>query len=231
MNYYLNTNESLIRENGRKAITMTAEELKANFNKALGKLLQENDYSEEEIEEIINELWSVDFNSFGFSIAEYIDMNAQLMEDLSDIEFTNGMFWFEKPEDLDKLPEEHREEAMSNLTGLHTLENGFSFIGCYGSDGEGYENTATFAIIYHDGEKLRAYQPLCGNLYNADTKASLGHNREDEDNEQDAKFLRKELNNPNISYSELVYFQGNDELNYNWDLIKKDILSYFEIVK
>gem|GEM_PF-5269163 len=52
----------------------------------------------------------------------------------------------------------------NSLIGIHTLDNGLTFLGCAGGD-DGDE-IGTFFIIYYDGLQICAYMPKSGVAYN-----------------------------------------------------------------
>lgn len=57
------------------------------------------------------------------------------------------------------------------MLGLQTINNDYTFFGFeIGGDWE----YPLFAIIYYDGEKIRAYIPNCGNVVNLDFNCALG---------------------------------------------------------
>lgn len=66
-----------------------------------------------------------------------------------------------------------------NLTGMHTLENGFTFYGFFNSVDCG--PSCAFVIIYHDGNRLRAYVPTRGNTINVDVPCVIGVEEEEID--------------------------------------------------
>lgn len=207
---YVNISEDLIRHNGRKTVAMTVDEFKEKFSGSLAEILRGTGYSQEEIDEEIKGLWDGEY----CDLADIIDKDAQIVDDLSDIKFVCENFAFEV----------YRHENYPDLIRLQTLENGFSFIGFYG---QGESEYGVFCILYHDGTQIRAYQPLCGNTYNGKTNEAFGH-RDNEDDDfinSDTQFLREQWNDPNIVCDCTV------DIDRNWDLIKKDIMSYIEIVK
>lgn len=66
--------------------------------------------------------------------------------------------------------------------GFHTLDTGLTFLGLEcGGDWE----WPVFAIIYHDGKKLRGYVPSKGNAYHRETKSAYGSHIEEFGDEDD----------------------------------------------
>lgn len=99
-----------------------------------------------------------------------------------------------------------------------------------------------FGIIYFDGKKLRLYYPSCGNMYNADFNACFGGESYAKDFERKYKdYIKEQLGDEDDEiYHEVKslsdcyaekYFLSKDSVHYgfNWDLIKQDILSAFEV--
>jgi len=92
------------------------------------------------------------------------------------------------------------------------LENNLTFLGgVAGGDCQ----TPIFYILYYN-KKLRGYIPILGNLFNRITKFPLGYSLR-----SDTIFLRKETNIKDVS---------SISLEYNWDLIKKDLLTHFNVI-
>lgn len=58
------------------------------------------------------------------------------------------------------------------IAGLRQLSNGLSFVGCSGG---GDWEVPIFFIIYWDGQRLRAYVPTDGNVWNLSTRAAYGN--------------------------------------------------------
>ena len=93
----------------------------------------------------------------------FATLNAQVMKDLRKVDFST--------ENLEWLP----GEAYGNVGGIcgfQTLPNGLTYLGVTaGGDWE----SPLFFIIYHDGQKLRAYIPKDGNTWNLKTKMAYGN--------------------------------------------------------
>lgn len=96
------------------------------------------------------------------------------------------------------------------LVGFHTLENGLTFVGVeLGGDGE----YPFFTIFYFDGKKIRCYSPSYGNPVNLDTKSAFGN-----DGYTNSGCARC------IVYCK-KYGLNYNQIGYNWDAIKKDIMA------
>lgn len=201
---YINTDESLIKEGGRKSISLSTAELKEKVKSILIKAYKDQELSEREIKK---ELEHMESNGY-FDIYEFRETNRQLDKDLQKISF-----------DCENFGTNNDAFGEGSLLGFHTVKNGLSFIGCYaGGDWE----CPIFFIIYFDGKSLRGYIPMCGNLYNGDTKTVFG-NGEDysgESKNKDNLFLQKELSDKTVEYEDIV-----SDLDYNWEFIKKDIIA------
>lgn len=66
-------------------------------------------------------------------------------------------------------------EGIEKLIGLHTLENGLSYLGITaGGDWE----YPIFFMIYSDGQDLRGYIPKEGNTWNSANKSAFGNDEE-----------------------------------------------------
>lgn len=63
--------------------------------------------------------------------------------------------------------------ADTSLMGYHSEANGFTYLGCSAGDDSDYP---LFFVVYWDGNKLRAYIPTEGNLWNKKTKKAYGSN-------------------------------------------------------
>lgn len=135
------------------------------------------------------------------------------------------------------------------MLGLQTINNEYTFFGFeLGGDWE----YPVFAILYYDGELIRAYIPSCGNVVNLDFNCALG-SEIDLDRRDEIKFNKfTELysnifaNNPKrgIFYTDILedgeqleacYQMKYDldvnpeNLGYNWKLIQMDIQKMFKI--
>lgn len=96
------------------------------------------------------------------------------------------------------------------LVGFHTLENGLTFVGVeLGGDSE----YSFFTIFYFDGKKIRCYSPSYGNQVNLDTKSALGN-----DGYTNSGCARC------VIYCK-KYGLNCNQIGYNWDAIKKDIMA------
>lgn len=179
---FINTDEKLIRQGGRKTNRMSLLEFEGKITE---KFIQS------------------DCTEHGYSnMSQFLSVLPQVKKDISKIQFDLENSFNE--------PEEWMGEE--NLVGFHELH--IPILGCMaGGDWE----MPVFFIIYYDGKKFRGYVPACGNVYNRDTNEAIGN-----DEEADCIFLGNEI--PGIEYD-----PEEMELDYRWDLIKKDIVSRIEI--
>lgn len=91
-----------------------------------------------------------------------------IKKDLSVIEFDEENFNIDPNNLFGNYDKEH---LVDNLVGIHTLENGFTFLGCQaGGDWE----CEIFYVVYWDGKKIRAYFPPYGNTHNSDFMTAFG---------------------------------------------------------
>lgn len=126
-----------------------------------------------------------------FSMSQFLSVLPQVRKDILKIQFDFENSFIE-PEDW---------MGDDNFVGFQELH--IPFLGCMaGGDWE----EPVFFIIYHDGKKFRGYVPVCGNVFNRDTKEAIGN-----DEEADCEFL------------------AETELDYHWPSIKKDILFRIEV--
>lgn len=85
----------------------------------------------------------------------------------------------------------YKEQEMnkSSLLGYHTLENGLTFYGMYGTNDDYW---SVFFILYLDeNEKLAAYIPKSGNQYDEENQSAWSH--ESFDNDEDYEKKTEEL--------------------------------------
>lgn len=125
--------------------------------------------------------------------------------------------------------DENNGKFGEHLCGWHTLPNGLSFFG-YISAGDGM--SGAFNIIYFDGNHLRLYTPVRGNLINMDYKCAFG----DEgtmDEDLDERLMRK-YREAGIDVEEymdmdefwMVYpalYGFTDNPPYHWNAIREEI--------
>ena len=119
-----------------------------------------------------------------------------------------------------------------NLGGFHTLKNGLTFFGFFA--GEIY---ATFIIAYHDGNDVRLYTPVKGNLVNMDYQTALG----DEFNGDMEDDVRNDLinkhgifgNEPPLAdiYVQKYGFERMEleKVGFNFDAIQEDIMAAIKV--
>lgn len=134
-----------------------------------------------------------------------------------------------------------------SLVSSRTLENGLTF---YGFEMGGDWEYPVFAICYYDGKKIRFYIPSYGNPVNLDFKTAL--HSETESNivklssiikkYQKLNLLDKSINETNLQHKMLhgeidmaelycqKYALTSEDIGFNFDAIKKDIMSRIEIV-
>lgn len=182
-------------------------------------------------------------------------VNEEATDDESYLSFCEFVFLGKLAKDLGKVQfdfenysyqAEHKKykEDPNSLMGFQQLENGLCFCGCYaGGDWE----WPVYFIVYHDGNEFRGYIPKNGNPWNTDTKTAYGNFI---DEEKDAKNFIKQFPNIIDDITTKLYGKKYNELtkkeksqifdiieeefdglwpDYNWDLIKKDILERFEL--
>ena len=99
-----------------------------------------------------------DSDDFGYY--QYPTLTTTITKDLAKVSF-----------DCENV--EDAEDKFTPLTGIHTLDNGLTFLGV--SAGGDWEYPVFF-IIYWDGSKLRGYIPEDGNPYNSVAKCAYGNN-------------------------------------------------------
>ena len=134
--------------------------------------------------------------------------------------------------------------SADHLCGLHTLNNGFTFLGF---ETAGDEQMPAFGVMYHDGKQLRVYFPTYGNYVNLDFKCALGSEWDDEQARKAEKLYRKlgiwDEANPELfpyhtprwdalycaKYGLNVYDCFNWK-NINWKALREDIESRIEII-
>lgn len=121
------------------------------------------------------------------------ELQAIFEKDLKKVEFDCENFEYES-----KSPVLVDSKNPQNLIGWHTLDNGFSFLGCYGGGDWEYP---VFFILYWSGKEVRAYIPDKGNVYNHQIKQAYGNNEE-----SDTEALGGELDDvrPDFNYVELI---------------------------
>lgn len=142
------------------------------------------------------------------------------------------------------------------LSGLHTLDNGLTFLGFVaGGDWE----LPVFSIVYWDGKDLRGYTPLSGNIFNPVSKTAFGS---EEEREYGTEQSQLPLSNKEISKIKKVLTEARssetqkiakeisvlateydryraysrikilfNEVDFNWDRIESDIRNRIEVVK
>lgn len=131
-----------------------------------------------------------------------------------------------------------------NMCGLHTLNNGFTFLG-FSTAGD--EQMPAFGILYYDGKRIRLYFPSYGNYVNLDFNCALGSECDYTKEERVEKKYRKlgiwDENNEDLfefdspcwdalycaKYGLDVYESFNWD-NINWDALIQDIESRIEII-
>ncbi|RGO68112.1 hypothetical protein DXB08_23830 [Hungatella hathewayi] len=157
---FINDNQkSRIKIGGRKAVRISKGELTLKILEAHSKCK----YSSP-----ISRLDEVRF---------FKGLSPQIEKDLSVIVFDEENFTISHEE----MFGDYDEDA---LMGIHTLENGLTFLGCQaGGDWE----CPIFYIIYWDGKQLRGYIPIYGNSYNSDFMTAFG-------SEGDNERIRRNIN-------------------------------------
>lgn len=152
-----------------------------------------------------------------FTIEEFIPACDHLPEEILDelnAEVTNSVGGnYSRWSDIHK----EKEKNPSSLLGYHTLENGFTFYGMYGTNDGAW---SVFFIVYLDENgHLRGYIPKEGNQYCHDSNEAWGWDCslfEDED-------FREEK-------EEELYNLMEKGIYFDYEQIKEDILKNIKIV-
>lgn len=210
----INMDKRLIRVGGRKSVEITEDELLDIIFDVHQK--EEPDDYENEDKEYFDE------SDVNLSILKCV---SKLEKDLSKIRF-----------DSENFNCCNNDEPESNLIGLHTLENGLTFLG--GMAGGDWE-IPVFIIIYWDGSSLRGYIPMYGNTIDLDFKCAFG-SEEDTSISNIEKTLKKygfpgdsTDDIPNNFYEIYAKAQGIDKTNnkivVNFDAIKEDIINRIQL--
>ena len=158
---YLNTNNTVLRNGGRKASASTS--LQSMFAKAWKAYVKANsDYYE------ITDDWNFinpPEETFDFLSCYLFD---KLYPDLSKVIFDmENCDW----DGEDFTSDDILGDKASQILGYHRLDNGLEYFGILaGGDWE----IPLFFIIYTDGKKLRAYIPTYGNSFNAELGTAIG---------------------------------------------------------
>lgn len=166
---YINTNENLIRHGGRRGVNTNLHG--KTLYKALSRLFERFAFA------YVNEFPATEDTTNPFSEVNgdiCIDDNAELYYEFAEF-LTQHV-----SADLDKVSfdteniecnAEYGDGYDKDVIGYHVLENGFEFVGFIA--GGDWEDPLCF-IIYHDGNRLRGYIPVCGNTYNTDFDCAFG---------------------------------------------------------
>lgn len=109
-----------------------------------------------------------------------------------------------------------KEKEENCLLGYHTLENGLTFYGMYGTNDGSFP---VFFILYFDGEKICGYIPHEGNNFSKKTNRAWGsecsHFHDYAEREEFEQSLIAQL-------EEYTYF--------DYDKIKEDILNHISLI-
>lgn len=230
---YVNMDKNLIKKGGRKAVAMTKEDF-------LSKLAQVHKKNIDFKSNVGNDF---DFDNFKEEYISYYVVTeiAKVAKDISKVYFDNENNYVSNS-DTPVIDENNP------LLGIHTLNNGLTFLGCMaGGDWE----YPVFFIIYHDGKGFRGYVPSYGNVYNLDFKTAFG-SEEECDNCDDVLIKKKyvdELIRLGIKPHPIFGFMGEECITdiylkrqgidgsdsdscivVNWDAVKEDILNRIVIV-
>lgn len=216
---YVNMDKKLIKTGGRKFSIISKQELKEKlYNLCLN--------SEESCWD--NHIPLKDFYLDCQTInLDMLKENRKIENDLSKIYFGGDEFFCSK--DDNDFPEEA-------LIGLHTLENGLTFLGCMSCGDEEY---TLFFIIYWDGSSLRGYIPSYGNTFNIDFHTAFGseyNTFKDYETILNRKYLKKN-NTKNLDSRDIlkiykdIHKSINPQFNIdvNWNAVKLDILNRIEV--
>jgi hypothetical protein len=138
------------KSGGRKAPQISQEELKDKIMAYVKKNWYAYGFDDNDLTEL---------NDIDHEIVELLAYKSNINNDLGKVRFDTENCGF---------VEGHHDNV---LLGFQTLENGFTFLGCYA--GGDWENSVFF-IIYWDGKSLRGYVPENGNIYNQLTDTAYG---------------------------------------------------------
>lgn len=188
----------ILKHGGRKAVRISEQEL---WNKMVKRALAVDDDSLLD-EEMDNPYNMNDENNY--MVIQTLFFNDDTIA--KDIKFST------EAENFTMDPHETFGNDIKGkpLVGFHTLENGLTFVGVeLGGDGE----YPFFTIFYFDGKKIRCYSPSYGNPVNLDTKSAFGN-----DGYTNSGCARC------IVYCK-KYGLNYNQIGYNWDAIKKDIMA------
>lgn len=138
-------------------------------------------------------------------------LSEEILDELEDqVSYCTGgnyMRWSDLHKETENVP--------NHLLGYHTLENGFTFYGMYGTNDCVWP---VYFILYYDGEKIRGYVPQKGNQFCLETKEAWGQEcsffDSYEESEEFEETLMKKLEN-------YTYF--------NYEEIKENILQKIKV--
>jgi len=167
---------------------------------------------------MIEKMVGEEIGSEDFCPNDIVSVSRQLREDLQGVRFDIENFFIDKSD--------CGYEEQTNLIGFQTLESGLTFIGCVaGGDWEHY----IFLIIYFDGEDLRAYIPVEGNIFNRKGKCAYGSEGcIDDFDKSNLKELfptkiteLDEFDNYELLSNKVKHWFDN--VKFDWDKLKLDI--------
>jgi hypothetical protein len=226
---FINDDVRLMVENGGiKTVPITPERLWEEIIARISYLLEDDT---EWLNEIMESYKDDEYDYHKQTIVKVLfHQDKALQKDLGiQVDFEN----LEVEEDLmDGIQGE-------SLVGFHTLNNNFTFLGIEaGGDWE----CPVFIILYYDGNRIKAYVPSYGNCFNLDFKSALGSeiNVREYDNidtdiieekcEKEYTELGIDFGKDNMGYIDWAeayckkYDLTCEDIGYNWDAIKEDIL-------
>lgn len=204
--YYVNMSLKLLKNGGRKAPRISKEELEQIFIK----------YSLKTGEEY-------NFKHPGWLI-EIINENQKLNKDISKIifSFSDNLKCFR--DSTWSTP------IVDDYLGYITLNNGFTFLGCYGS---GDWEEPIYFIVYYDGKNLRGYIPTYGNTFNSYAKTAFGSDYETEVEYPHRNFIIQEQKSGNswLLPGEWVPNETTNSYEFHYVDLNKDFLDQLDEIE
>jgi hypothetical protein len=133
----------------------------------------------------------------------------------------------------------HSDKKMNDighpLLGLHTLENGLTFLGFISWDDW---HLPAFRVLYCNGKNIRMYAPCRGNFVDVERKCGISTEEKYCIDDSVTTYIHgKHVNNLHYfpcwadSYLGKYGYSGKDDekLGFNWDAIQQDIEACIEI--
>ena len=156
-----------VKNGGRKAARLSAEDLAHLMYQRANEFFQQTWGANEHLACPNDGTWWNEEED-SCELVQYLLEDESLLADLRQ----NGVNGCSEVT-LDGCP----SQGAVNLTGMHTLSNGFTFYGFFNSVDCG--PSCAFVIIYYDGNRLCAYVPTRGNTINVDVPCVIGVEEEE----------------------------------------------------